>query len=153
VIATVPNTPDLLAIFNRSWAWTGRRCNAITAVSPFGHLILSDEGGRFLYCDPEQLTLADIADSDEALWRYMAQAETRETWESTDFVEQARARLGEPGPGRVYHWITAPVLGGAYAPDNMATIALAELIDYAGDLAEQIKDLPDGAKVQLKVVE
>jgi hypothetical protein len=38
-------------------------------------------------------------------------------------------------------------LGGAYDSDNLGTLTLKELIAFSGDVAKQIKDLPDGAQV------
>jgi hypothetical protein len=34
----------------------------------------------------------------------------------------------------------------------MDTMSRAELISFAGDLAEQIKDVPDGGQIKLKIV-
>ncbi|MBO9671011.1 MAG: DUF1851 domain-containing protein [Sphingobium sp.] len=143
----------LIDIFNDAWRWTGRRYAAITAINPFGHLILKDELGCYSYCDPELLVLTDVADGDEALFAYMADPDVREVWESTRLIEQARAALGELGPGRSYHWKIAPALGGAYEQDNIATVSIEELVRFTGSLARQIKDLPDGTTIELKVVE
>jgi hypothetical protein len=45
------------------------------------------------------------------------------------------------------------VLGGEYIISNIKTAPLIELIRFSGDLANQIKDLPDGAQIQLKVID
>ena len=44
------------------------------------------------------------------------------------------------------------MLGGSYAADNMGTISRSELISFSGDLAEQIRDVPDGSHIKLKFV-
>jgi len=68
-------------------------------------------------------------------------------------VEKAQEHLGPLTEGRKYCLVTPGVLGGEYAISNIKTVPLIELIRFSGDLANQIKDLPDGAQVQLKVVD
>lgn len=45
------------------------------------------------------------------------------------------------------------LLGGEYAISNIKTAPLVELVRLSGDIGRQIKDLPDGAQIELKVVE
>ncbi|HVT12153.1 MAG TPA: hypothetical protein VHE55_07785 [Fimbriimonadaceae bacterium] len=45
------------------------------------------------------------------------------------------------------------VLGGEYAVDNLYLLEAAKAMRLRGDLAVQIRDLPDGAKVRIKTVE
>jgi hypothetical protein len=45
------------------------------------------------------------------------------------------------------------VLGGAYAVENVGTIAVAELLHFSGDVAQQIRDLPDGTQESFRFVD
>jgi hypothetical protein len=45
------------------------------------------------------------------------------------------------------------VLGGEYALDNLYSIAAVSGMKTRGNLARQIKDLPDGAQVEFRVIE
>lgn len=45
------------------------------------------------------------------------------------------------------------ILGGQYEEGNIGTVSLGELIRASGDLALQVKDLPDGAQVKLSIVD
>jgi len=56
-----------------------------------------------------------------------------------------------PATQRCYCLKIPSVLGGAYAIHNIGTIYRAELIAASGHIAEQIKDLPDGSKLRLKI--
>ena len=42
------------------------------------------------------------------------------------------------------------LLAGDYAPDNLVRQSLADLISFAGQVAYQTRDLPDGTPIQLK---
>jgi hypothetical protein len=68
-------------------------------------------------------------------------------------VTAATASLGSPGPGKCFCLKQPAVLGGSYQTDNLATIALPELIAFAGHVAEQIKDVPDGERVAIEIVD
>jgi hypothetical protein len=73
-------------------------------------------------------------------------------WEMARLVEQARQKLGPLAAGRCYCLKVPAVLGGSYAADNMGTISRSELISFSGDLAEQIRDVPDGSHIKIKFV-
>ena len=45
------------------------------------------------------------------------------------------------------------MLGGTYEIENIGTIRIGELISFSGDVANQIKDLPPGSKVEFKIVD
>jgi hypothetical protein len=144
---------ELVALFNEAWSWTRQSFVAITAINPFGHMILRDAEGHYAHCDPEMLTLTQVALGDEALFEYMAAPDVREIWEAKDFIEQAESLLGKIDAGRIYSWKIAPVLGGDFIPENMTTMALHEHIRFTGHIADQLKDVQDGQTIQLKVVE
>jgi len=68
-------------------------------------------------------------------------------------VEQAEEICGPLSEGRKYCLKIPGALGGAYGDDNLATISLLELIRASGYMAKEIKDLPDGAKIRLRVID
>jgi Domain of unknown function (DUF1851) len=74
-------------------------------------------------------------------------------WAMQVLVDQASAAIGTPAAGRCYCLKVPSVLGGAYALHNIGTIDRAELIAVSGHIAEQTKDLPDGAKIRLKITD
>jgi hypothetical protein len=143
----------LTEIVNQDWSWAGISAAAVTAVSPMGHLIVRDEAGAFWYLDPEMVTLEQVAIDETGLFAHMNQAETREVWESLALVEAAHDQFGDPGEGRCYALKVPALLGGEYVPENLCTIPIAELISFTGSLGLQTRDLPDGHKVVIKMVD
>ena len=65
----------------------------------------------------------------------------------------ATTNLGKPGKDRCFCLKVPAILGGEYAIANIGVIDLDELISFSGDAASQIKDLPDGAQIRLKLVD
>jgi hypothetical protein len=143
----------LITAFKEAWGWSGPTIAAVTAVNPFGHMVLRASTGDYFYFDPEELTLTQIARDEHELFRYMALPNVRELWDAEKLVEQARALLGAPVRGGAYHWKIPPILGGSYDADNMTSLPLTEIVLSTGHIGEQIKGLPDGTEIRLKVVE
>jgi len=146
-------TPELVDDVRDYWSFTGILPQRIMAVSPFGHLIVRDHERRFWYLDPELRTLEMVADDEAALVHYMEQPDVREIWEAAALVEQASALLGPPPPGRCFSLKPMALLAGDYASKDFWHPTVSELIRFSGSVAEQTRDLPEGAKYQIKVVD
>jgi hypothetical protein len=71
----------------------------------------------------------------------------------TAMVTAARLRFGELPPDRKYCLKIPGVLGGEYGGDNLGTISLTALVNASGHIAKQMRDLPDGSKVEIKVID
>jgi len=69
------------------------------------------------------------------------------------FAELAKAKFGALPEGRKFCLKIPGVLGGKYEESNIGTISLAKLIRASGYLALEIRELPDGAQVQLSIVD
>ncbi|WP_290697812.1 T6SS immunity protein Tdi1 domain-containing protein [Lacinutrix sp.] len=74
-----------------------------------------------------------------------------EDWEMKTLVSFSKDYLGELKENEKFCLKLAGVLGGRYEAENLGKISFIELISFSGNLARQIKDLPDGAKFELKI--
>jgi len=118
----------------------------------FGNLIVRATDGAYWRICPEELSCKKIADNAEQFAALSATDEFRTDWEMARLVEQARQTLGPLAAGRCYCLKLPAVLGGSYAADSMGTISRRELVSFSGDIAEQLKDVPDGSHIKLKIV-
>jgi Domain of unknown function (DUF1851) len=107
--------------------------------------------GQFWRICPEDLYCKVIAKDPAEYERLRETEEFRRDWQMSALVAMAAEKLGQVPPERCYCMKIPGVLGGGYAADNLGTIDRAELVSFAGDFAERIKDLPDGARVKLTV--
>ncbi len=139
-----------LAALRQAWGWTGVDFAEIVAHSLFGHLVATDREGGFHYLDPDVLTLSALGD-EAAARAHMARPETQVIWRADAHVAAADARLGATRVGQVYGFTPQALVAGDYAAANMVCIELATYIRLTGDLAKQIKDLPEGAQVRIEV--
>jgi hypothetical protein len=136
-----------------AWGWKGIESAAIVAVNKFGNVVFVDQAGRYWRICPEELDCKVIAESREAYERLAADADFREDWDMARLVEMAQAKYGAQPVHRCFCLKAPGALGGAYEIDNIGTVGICELIRFAGDVANQIKDLPPGSKVEFRIVD
>lgn len=135
-----------------AWGWTGIDPLKLVEENAFGNLLIKDNDGRFWRLCPEDLTCEVVATTDKAFAVLCKDEEFLSDWNMQNLVAEAREKLG-PLIGRKKYCFKIPgILGGEYGGDNLAMVPLAELVRFSGDLAYKLKDLPEGAKVKLKVV-
>lgn len=144
--------PGLLDAINSGWSWSGTTIAEVHRVSPMGHMVLSDTEGRFYYLDTDGMQLTILGDK-SAADAHMSQPDVCELWSGGELVKSARARLGDPAVGYVFTLSPLNWIDGDYRAENMVILPLSEVAFLSGDLARQLKDLPDGAQVQIKVTD
>jgi hypothetical protein len=140
---------DLLDIVRTEWSFTGLEPVRVLDSNEFGNLLVEGADGRIWRICPEELSCEAVAPSHDGL----ADVRASEDWKMGALVERATASMGPPGEGRCFCLKVPGVLGGEYELHNMGTIEVGELIAFAGDLAAQLKDVPDGTQIKLEVAE
>lgn len=144
---------DLICEIREAWDWVGLDPVEVVAENDFGNLIILDSSGRYWRMCPEDV-YCEVVAWDSAAYEQLAQeSDFIEDWKMEALVRPAREKLGNLAPGQKYCLITPAILGGSYKISNIGTAPLVELVRFSGDLAQHLKDLPDGAEVTLKVKE
>lgn len=137
---------------NAAWGWTGVRFLQVVAHSLMGHMLAIDDAGAFHYVDPDLGEVTRLGTESEAK-AHMARDETKAIWRADTLVEAAAQRLGAPAMGEVYSLTPEAMVAGDYAHENLVRVDLVRLIHISGDLARQTRDLPEGALVNVKVID
>ena len=135
------------------WGWAGIEPVEVVGENDFGNLIIKDEEGKYWRLSPEDCYCEVIAANRAALDQLSTDQEFLHDWYMTALVSLANDKCGPLAEGRKYCLKIPGVLGGEYGGDNLATAPLVELVRMSGDIARQIKELPDGAQVKLRVVD
>ena len=144
---------DLVGQVQDAWGWTGIEAARVALQNDFGNLVVEDISGRFWRICPEELSCEIIASDPKHYDEVLSSAEFQDDFGMEPLLLAARRALGPLVDEKKYCLKLPPVLGGSYETDNISTISLNELIAYSGYIAQQIKNLPDDAAVELKVVE
>ena len=137
----------------KSWGWTGIKPVELVAENEFGNLILKDADDKFWRLCPEDVYCEVIADSVESYNKLINTDEFLIDWNMTVMVDEATEMLGPLQDGYKYTLKIPGVLDGEYCGSNLTTATFNEIIQTSGDLGKQIKDLPDGAKVNFTVTD
>ena len=147
----VRGSVNMLDTIRQVWGWTGVDPVAVMAVNGFGNVVVRSVDHTFWRICPEELSCKVVARSTgewEATW---ADAAFQNDWQMTRLVEIAAAEVGPVGDDRCYRLKVPAALGGKYAPANLGANSRDELIASSGNLARQVRDLPDGAQVRLTI--
>ena len=143
---------DMIPVIEKAWSWIGLIPSEVIASNAFGNVIVCDQAGRYWRICPEELTCQIVANSKAELDTLLVDPEFIADWEMPALVEIACASLGPLSPDRCYCLKMPALLGGEYRAENLGTNSRTELIAFSGDVAEQIKNVPDGGKVEIRVV-
>jgi len=107
--------------------------------------------GTVVQLDPELGEHEVIAPDLEAWARLVL--EDPDYWTGAPVARGWQARHGPIAPGLRLLPATPFVLGGGYELANFAAIDAVEGMRFRGSLSAQLRDLPDGAQVEVKVVD
>ena len=136
-----------IKILAKDWSWLIDLDQfTLLEVSPFGDLFLKDSTGRFCLLDINfgELQYAERTGSDPALLFPTA-------FDMVIVTAYLKAGL-LPEDGQCYGYKEQLVTRGSLKPENVYLATTSQYISFMGDFHHQIKDLPDGTKVRLKVI-
>lgn len=140
-------------IIRQEWGWTGLVVAEIVDQNAFGNLLVRDPEQRVWRICPELLSCEVVA-ADAAAYAALRRDDGFAfDWAMQRLVELARRHVGQLAEGHVYCFKVPPALGAEYDEANMASLALGELIGVTGNIAFQIRDLPPGTQVEIKIVD
>ncbi len=115
--------------------------------------MINDIHGKYWRLCPEDVYCKVIAENRDELDALSTNQEFLADWYMQALAETAKDKLDPLEEGRKYYLVIPNVLGGEYGISNIKTAPLVEIIQLSGDIRRQIKDLPDGAQVKLKVID
>ncbi len=126
----------------------------------FGGVFFEKTDGGVFWLECPTGEIAWVADSAETFQSYLsgprddAWYEHIDVWFLTEFVQKLHDAGKRPGPGQCYGFTILPVFReGRYEVGNILVLSARKWLTFAASLHEQIRDVPDGTKVQFKVVD
>jgi hypothetical protein len=139
----------MLDTIRNAWGWIGLDPTDVVAVNAFGNVIARGTDGNYWRICPEEWSCEVVAGNAHQFAKLMNDDEFQTDWTMSPLVELATQQIGPVSDGRCYCLKIPAVIGGKYEADNIGTISLDELISFSGDMAAQIKDLPDCAQIEI----
>ena len=137
-----------------SWSWLpGLSEKTPTFSSPFGDVFLHAADGSYWFLDLLEGSLNPCAGSARDLQETLDTRAGQEKYLLAGLVEAAGRRGLGAGPDDVFSFIVAPVLGGDFAVENVEISGFVVAVNLAGQLHDQLKDLPAGTPITGAVFE
>lgn len=117
----------------------------------YGDLFLIMPDGSVHMLDLGDGSLTRLADNRDDFAGIIDEDDNADDWLMIPLVDE----LVEAGvllePGHCYSFVTPPILGGEYTVENTMVVPIKEHNGLYGSYHEQLRGVPDGTKVVLKV--
>lgn len=134
-----------------NWGWLLPDTFGVWMANTFGDLFIETEDGAISLLDINAGRFRTLAGSRDEFIEKLGESDNAVSWFYIPLVDALRGRGIVPPPGSCYAFNRPPLLGGDYHPDNVRVAGFAPHLAFTGDLAEQLRDVEDGAEVELKV--
>jgi len=141
--------PSLL----EEWRWMLPAEFCVWLLTRAGDLFITLPDGSVHMLDVGAGTLQQVAKSREEFLTKINAPGVANNWLMIPIVDRLVASGVGLSPSQCYSFQQLPVLGGKYTAENRTPLPIREHFGGWGSIHHQLKGLPDGSRVVLKVVE
>ncbi|MGB0850483.1 MAG: T6SS immunity protein Tdi1 domain-containing protein [Bacteroidia bacterium] len=132
-----------------SWNWLIGTDKKPILISSLGDLFLADKNGICYWLNVGEGILEKVADSTDEFKAKLKDNEQVNEWFLIGLIEKLKESGLQLTDKHLYGYKTLPVLGGEYEPENFELTDIEVHFELSGQIQKQIKDLPDGTKVNI----
>ncbi len=143
---TIVDIEDILSC----WQWRVAEMKAVVTISCLGDIFLLGHDDNIYWLQTDRGDLTKIANSFEEYQTLLSDEVNIDNWFLPSLVEKLIIAGKTLKENEVYSYKKLPVIGGEYSVDNIDPTDMSVHFAFSGQLCEQIKDLPDGTKVNIK---
>jgi hypothetical protein len=133
------------------WEWLLPTEFTIWLMNRYGDLFLILTDGSVHMLDIGSGTLTKLAENQDGFAQKIDEDENAEDWLMIPLVDRLVAAGVLLRPGECYSFLTPPILGGDYTVENTVVLSITEHYGVYGSYHEQLRGVPDGTKVTIKV--
>jgi hypothetical protein len=134
------------------WRWLCGQPVTLIARNGFGDMFLRTNDRKILWLNVGGGTLTEIAESELGFEHSLAESAKRELWFAEQRLAAFEVRGLEPNDLQCIAFKTPVVFAESRSvPDNAHLADLYEQVSFLGDLHRQIADVPNGAKIRLRI--
>lgn len=132
------------------WQWRLTGMQAVVTISSLGDLFLLGQDSAVYWLQTDRGNLIKVAENLEQYQQYLTDEDKIDNWFLPFLVEQLLNAGKTLKENEVYSFKKPTVIGGEYDIDNIEPTDMSIHFAFTGQINEQIKDLPDGTKVNIK---
>jgi len=133
------------------WQWLLADMKVVITISVLGDLFLLGQDQAIYWLQTDSGDLTKVADNLQQYQNYLSDDEKLDNWFLPLLVEKLIVAGKTLKENEVYSYKKIPVIGGEYSVDNIEPTDMSVHFAFSGQICEQIKDLPDGTKVNIKI--
>lgn len=133
------------------WRWKLKDMKGVATISVLGDIFLLGKDNAVYWLQTDSGDLTKVADTLEQYEQFLSDEEKVDNWFLPSLVKDLLAAGKTLKENEVYSYKKLPVIGGEYSVDNIEPTDMSVHFAFSGQICEQIKDLPDGTKVNIKV--
>lgn len=135
------------------WTWLIGTDKTPIMVSAIGDMFLQDDYKRIYWLDVGVGELKLISERIQDFEEKLKNIEQVNQWFMIDLISELRLSDKQLNKGQLYSYKKLPIIGGDYTVDNFAPLDIVEHFRYTGAIHKRIKDMPDGTKVEIRIVD
>jgi hypothetical protein len=129
------------------WTWLIGTDKTPILVSCIGDMFLSDGADKVYWLNSGDGTLTQVAGSIEEFKTKLQDPEVVRDWFLVDLISALKKDGHKLESAQLYSYKKLIVLGGDYSPDNFEPTDIEVHFSFAGQIHQQVKDLPPGTKI------
>jgi hypothetical protein len=135
------------------WRWLLPQAFTVRLLTRAGDLLIESPDGCIHFLDVGAGELRHVAISHNEFRSLLGRPDVARDWLMVPVIDRLVAAGRLLGPGQCYGFRLLPVVGGGYDANDRLVLPIREHFGVCGSLHRQIADLPDGAKVQIRIVD
>lgn len=136
-----------------SWSWLIGTDKKPILMSSIGDLFLTDKNGACYWLNVGEGIFEKVTENVEQFKAKLKDNAQVDEWFLIGLVEKLKETGLKLKDKHLYGYKKLPVLGGEYEPENFELTDIEVHFELSGQIHKQIKDLPDGTKVNIKTTE
>lgn len=130
------------------WRWLIGDKPVVLMATAFGNCFCRMPDGRIRLLDTYACSFDDVAESHDDLNRKLKDPTQVGAWFLPGLLDELASRGSSLAEGTCFSPFVPPLLSGRYDPSNFRVRALTTHLAFTGSISEQIKDWPDGERVE-----
>ncbi len=134
----------------KSWSWLIPAEFTVWIVNRFGDLFIELENGQVCQLRMDDGGFEILAESKDEFCTKIDENGNANEWLYITLVDELVAKEIKLSDSQCYGFVKYPAVGGGYVIRNVKPISVVEYISFMGEFYGEIKDFPDGAKVELE---
>ncbi len=122
----------------------------VVSISVLGDIFLLGNNDAVYWLQTDSGDLTKVADTLEQYEQFLNDEEKVDNWYLPSLVEKLLAVGKTLKENEVYSYKKPPIIGGEYSVENIEPTDMSVHFAFSGQICEQIANLPDGTKVNIK---